>query len=434
MIMLHKNYFIFVLMIAAILVGNAAVFAQSATISGRVQMTDDKGTKTPIPNVLIEAYRTDTKAVKPVSAKSDEKGDFKIENLPAGKIFALAVSGQGIEASVLTDVKSDVKSDAPSLAVLVKSGNGNQPGADQVYQSLLAAGKLQISAEEKAEEEKARKELESQNAKSANVNTIIKSAIEQGNKAFNDKNYDLAITKYEEGYQADPAYLGSAPTFLSNKGSALQKRGLDYHNKSVNSGDDKEAKLANYNKSKKDFSDGLDAYYAAWMILKKATDAEKSSTQGFQDNKMRILSGAYNILDVSIKTEKVDPEKIDKAKELIEGYVNFESDKTKKADAQTILGNYYRFAGDFDSAIAEFRNVLSGSPKEPGALFGLGLSLIVTGYNDDGSIKKPVIQEGVNVLKRFKDVASPDTFKREIADAESTLNDQKVANNITPKN
>lgn len=429
--MFRKNYFIFVLMVAAILIGNTAVFAQdSATISGRVQMTDDKGAKTPMPNLLVEAYRTDTAKVEPVSAKTDEKGDFKIENLPSGKTFALAVSGQRIEASVVTDVKSG----ATDVAVAVKSGNGSQPSADAVRQSLLAAGKLQVSAEEKAETEKALKAIEERNSKSEQTNVVTKRAVEEGNKAFNDKNYDVAIGKFEEGYQADTKFLGSAPTFLNNKGIALKMRGLEYHNKNVTSGENKEAKIENYNKAVKDFGDGIDTYYASWNLLKNATDAEKSSTQGFQENKMRTLSGARDLLDIAVKTEKADPEKIDKAKELIEAYVNFETDKAKKYEAQAILANYYRFAGNFDSAIAEFRKILAVSPKEPGALFGLGISLISTGYNDDGSIKKPVIQEGVNLLQRFKDVASDEKFKRDLADATSTLNDQKVANNITPKN
>lgn len=429
--MFRKNYLIYVLMIASILIGTTAVFAQdSATISGRVQMTDDKGAKTPMPNLLVEAYRTDTAKVEPISAKTDEKGDFKIENLPSGKTFALAVSGQGIEASVVTDVKSG----ASDVAVSVKPGNGNQPSADAVRQSLLAAGKLELSAEEKAETEKAVKAIEEKNVKAEQTYVITKRAIEEGNKAFNNKNYDVAIAKFEEGYQADTKFVGSAPTFLNNKGIALKMRGLDYHNKSVTSGEDKEAKIENYNKSVKDFGDGIDAYHASWMLLKNATDAEKSSTQGFQENKMRTLSGARDLLDIAVKAEKADPEKTAKAKELIEAYADFESDKAKKAEAQAILGNYYRFAGDFDSAIAEFRKVLAVSPKEPGALFGLGISLISTGYNDDGTIKKAVIQEGINLLDRFKDVASPEKHKRELADATSTINDQKVANSITPKN
>lgn len=428
--MFRKNYFIFVLMVAAILIGSTAVFAQNATISGRVQMANDKGVKTPMPNLLVEAYRTDTAKVEPVSAKTDEKGDFKIENLPAGKTFALAVSGQGIEASVVTDVKSG----ALDVDVNVKSGNGNQPDAVAVRQSLLAAGKLELSAEEKAETDKEIKNIEAQNARATNFNEISKRTLEQGGKAYKDKNYDVAITNYEEGYQADTQFLGSAPVFLTNKAAALKMRGLDYSNKSATTKDDPAAKTEFYNKAMKDFNDALDAYYASWMLFKNATEAQQAEQKTFKEDRMKTLENAVNLLDIAVKTEKADPEKKGKAKELVEAYANFESDQAKKARAQAILGNYYRYAGDFDAAIAEFRKVLAIAPKEPNALFGLGISLISTGYNEDGSIKKSVIQEGVNLLDRFKDVASSKDFARELTDANSTLNDQKVANNITPKN
>jgi tetratricopeptide (TPR) repeat protein len=423
--MFRKNYFIYVLIVVAILIGSTAVFAQNATISGRVQM-DDNGKKGPAPNVLVEAYRTDTKKVEPVSAKTDEKGEFKLENLPSGKEFALAVSGENLEASVVTDIKSD----ATNVEVTLKPGNGSQPSATMVRQTLLASGKLKLSAEEIAEEEKAAKAIEESNAKAKDFNAKINRALEEGVKADKDKNYDVAIAKYEEGYQAGPTFLGSAPTFLNAKGLALRERAVDYFNKSVTSGDDKEAKTANAAKSAKDFSDAIDAYHTSWMLLKNATEAQKTEVQNYSGKKMETLSEARSLLYYAVRTGKADSSKIDKVKELLGEYINLETDKMKKAEANTVLAGYYRVSGDFDTAIAEYRKALAISSDEPGALFGLGISLVSTGYNDDGSVKKPQLQEAANLLKRFTD-SSP-TDKKDLKDANETLQFLKDAN-ITPK-
>lgn len=426
--MFRKNYLIYVLMIAAILIGNTAVFAQNSSVSGRVQMTDEKGNKKPVANLLVEVYLTDTLKGEPVSGKTDEKGDFKIDNLPTGKKFALVISGENIEPSVVTDISSG----ASNLAIPVKTGKGNQPSADLVRQSLSASGKLELSAEEKAEIEANIKEIESKNAKSANSNEITKRAIEEGNKAFKDKNYDLAITKYEEGYQADTAFVGSAPIFLNNKGAALLKRAVDYYNKSVTSAGDQTAKIENSKKSSKDFSDGIDAYYTAWTILKNTPEADKKSVAGYEENKARTLTGARDLLDLSVQTGKADPEKLSKVKELLNEYVNFESDKKKKPQGETLLADYYRLSFDYDTAIAMYRKTLSSSPDEPGALYGLGLSLFTAAYGDDGSIDKAKLQEAANILKHFTDVA-PSTAKRELKAAEETLDALKNGENISPK-
>ena len=44
----------------------------------------------------------------------------------------------------------------------------------------------------------------------------MKRALEEGNQAFNSKNYDIAIVKFEEGYKASPDFVGSAPVLLNN--------------------------------------------------------------------------------------------------------------------------------------------------------------------------------------------------------------------------
>ena len=147
---------------------------------------------------------------------------------------------------------------------------------------------------------------------------------------------------------------------------------------------------------------------------------------------MLPLVGAKTLVGYALLTEKANPEKLDKVKVLLDEYISSESDKSKKTEAETFLADYYRTAGDFDKAITDYRKILVTSPNDSGALFGLGISLVSTGYNDDGSVKTAQLQEAANLLKKFTDNA-PATAKKQLADANETLKVLKEGNNISPK-
>ena len=425
--MFRKNYLVFVLMIAAILIGSTAVFAQNATISGRVQTADEKGKKTPVANVLIEAYRTDTKTVEPVSVKTDAEGKFKVEGLPSGKEFALAVSGESFEPTVATDVKSG----ATDVEITLKPGDGNKPSADLVRQTLLASGKLKLSAEEIAEEEKAMKQREANIAKTQGNNAAVKRLLEEGSKAYEKKDFDLAVSKFDEGYQVNPEFLGSAPVLLNSKGLSLRERAIKYYNAGRTS-TETQVKLDNYSKASKDFSDGIEAYYESWMIIKNSTDAQKAEVKNYEESKVKALSQGREIVYYSALTGNANAEQISKVKELIEAYVAFESDKTKKNSATSTLADYYRLSADYDTATTLYRQVLTASPNEPGALYGLGMTFFTVGYNDEGIGIKAKLQESANYLKRFIDTAPADQ-KILIKSATDTLDILKDGENISPK-
>ena len=97
--------------------------------------------------------------------------------------------------------------------VEVSAGDGKKLTEDEVRQVLTAAATQsgQMTAEEKkAEEERLKKvaEIESKNKKIEASNEVISRTLEEGVKAFDAKNYDLAIVKFEEGYNASPDYIG----------------------------------------------------------------------------------------------------------------------------------------------------------------------------------------------------------------------------------
>ena len=53
-------------------------------------------------------------------------------------------------------------------------------------------------------------------------NEVIGQALKDGNAAFTAKNFDLAISKYDEGIAADPDFVGSAPVLLNNRGAVFR--------------------------------------------------------------------------------------------------------------------------------------------------------------------------------------------------------------------
>ena len=421
-------------MVTAVMFGGVAAFAQTgAPVTGRVVMKDADGKENPVPNALVEVYRIDTNTSLPAD-KTNKKGDFGFANFQFGAVYALVISGEGIDPAIFPNVRAG----ASNLNIVVTSGNGKKLTEEEVRDQLatVASGgtaTTEPSADEKksAEDlERKRKELEVQKAKAEESFAVASRLLKEGNEAYSGKNYDLAITKFEEGYQSNPEFLGSAPGFLNNKGIALGVRAVDSYNKGVKAAGDKQTRDTNYAKAVADFDEGIDAFHTSWTILSKASEADKAANSSYAGNRSLALSGAKTLLGYAVQTERVNSEKLDKVRELLEEYAKAELDKMKQAEAITILANYYRMTGDFNTAITEYRKALSIASNEPGALFGLGISLVSTGYNDDGTIKKDQQQEAANHLKRFVD-SSP-TNKKYLKDANDTLELLK-SSGITPK-
>src|SRR5215204_6742519 len=108
---------------------------------------------------------------------------------------------------------------------------------------------------ERAELEKKNAEITASNRKAEDTNKTVNAALKAGAAAFEAKNYDVAITEFDKGVEADPDFAGSAPVLLNYKGVALQKRALAAYTSS--SGADAAAKLAALEKMKPDLTNAL---------------------------------------------------------------------------------------------------------------------------------------------------------------------------------
>lgn len=429
--MFRKNYLIGFLTIALFLIGGTAVFAQTtAAVRGKIELTKADGTKEGVADALVEVYRVDIKSSAP-SAKTDKKGFFSFAGLPLGANFVLVVSAPGIKPLI----QGGIKAGNENILIPVEPGDGKRYTEDEVRQAITGgADNTQQSAELTAEQKKQQEEydkkvaeIKAKNEKIQNQTAVVQKALDDGNAAFNSKNYDVAVVKYEEGFQANPDFVGSAPVLLNNKGTALRLRAVQVYNADGNS-KEVSVKTAALAKVQQDLADALEAYNKSFMIIKNAPAAEINDPKTNDMNKLNALNGAKETLRIMSITRAVDMNKTDIAKAMVAEYLAFESDQAKKSDAQRYLGDLYLAVGDSDSAIAEYKKVLEMNAADPDALVGIGLSLITLGYTNNDKAK---MQEGADFLQKFID-AAPANHKF-LDDAKNTIVQLKAEQNVTPQ-
>ncbi len=408
-----------------------AIFAQTAPVSGRVELVKADGSKVPVEGALVEVFRTDIKSSLP-SDKTNKKGEFSFAGLPLGATFLLSVSAPGAKPGYLPNVKAG----NDKLLLTLSEGDGKRWTEAEIREAIAGGAAAtgtsnkELTEEQKkaqAEFEKKKAEIEAKNQKALKNNEIIQKALTDGNAAFNAKNYDVAVTKYDEGIAAEPDFVGSAPVLLNNKGAALAARAVDTFNKGAKS-PDATARAEAYGKVKKDLADAADGYNRSWTILKAAQPADVPDPKALEGNKTNTLKGAKEAFRLMAATEQVDSAKIEIAKVLIPEYTAVETDAAKKGEAALILADLYRVAGDSENAITEYKKVLDVSADNAEALAGLGFSLVNLGYINSDKAK---LQEGANYLQKFAGVA-PDNHKYK-ADALGLIDTLKKEQNVTPQ-
>lgn len=429
--MLRRNYFSFVLVAVLSLTSAIFVSAQTAPLRGKVMLKKADGTAEPVAGAVIDVYRTDVRG-KLSSNKTDKKGEFIYAGVPLG-VYAIAVSAPNVKP----EFASNIRSGSENIMITVVAGDGRRWTEDEVRQGLNAApaggepGKqnTELTAEQKkaqAEYEKQVTEINAKNAKTQNNDALIKKVLEEGNKAYGEKNYEMAVAKYDEGINAEPDYAGSAPVLLNNKTAALIARARNNYNQAVKS-TDAAAKTAGLTSVKKDLEDAVTASDRSLTILKSATSSDAALQKSYDANKLQAISNRKEAYWLMTKTG-TDRSKGKETLTAFEEYLAIETDAKKKSDAQLALGDALREAGDADNAVIAYRKALETSPDNPDVLAGLGLSLFNSGVVSDN---KEVKQEGLNYMQRFAEIA-PDThpLKASVKDAVEYL---KTQDKLTPQ-
>lgn len=453
--MFSKNYFNFLLMTALFIVGGIVVSAQTAPVSGQVMMKKADGTTEPVAGAMVEVYRTDQKGKFP-SDKTDKKGNFAFAGLPLGAKFAFSVSGTKITPGVYPNIQAGMD----KLVFTVSEGNGKRFTEEEVRQSLAApvantstnqsSAAAPTAAEMTAEQKKQKEaydkqvaEVEAKNKKSENANAIINKVIAEGNKAYTDKNYDLAISKFDEGINADPEFAGSAPILQNNKALALKNRAVDNYNKAIKG--DPSAKTAALESVKTDFNNAAAATDRSLEILKGATAPDAERQKSYDSAKLNALTVRKEIYGLMIQTG-ADKNKSKEAVTAYDEYIAAEPDAAKKLAARVGLAEAYQQDNNFDQAIIEYEKVLAEDSENVDALIGAGLTLVNLGYINQESDKasdkaksKEQFQQASSYLQKFLDLGkSPQNqdkaaVKKYSDDATAILGTLKKEQNVTPQ-
>jgi len=427
--MIQKNH-LTLLLTASLVLFAASSFAvgQSAPVRGLVKLQKSDGTVVPVVGAIVEAFRTDIDRGKMPESKTNKKGEFSFVGFPLGQRYALAVSGPGISPQVEVDVKGGME----SIVLTVREGDGRrltEAEARQVAKGAIGSPTGELTAEEKRQQaENAKKiaEVEASNQKAEGANKIINAAVKAGADAFNAKNYDLAIIEYDKGIEAAPDFVGSAPTFLGNKGLALQKRAVGAYNESLKG--DAAARAAALEKNKADLASAFAAFDRGFELLKSSAAASDTTTP---QRRLTLLTYALETHGVAAKIAH-DPARLPAANAILEEYLTAETDQAKRNANLLTFANGMNAAGELKPAAAAYRKVLETAPDNLDAIAGLGLSLYSIGYDPPD---KATLQDGLNYMQKFVD-AAPDThpLKQSVKETiEELKNTQKLApQKVTP--
>lgn len=286
---------------------------------------------------------------------------------------------------------------------------------------------LKDDARKKYEEEiKACKDALTKNAKIKNSTEVVNRVLKEGNSAMDGKNYDVAVAKYEEGYQADPDFWGTAPVLLRNKAIALRARGVDKFNAAVKN-TDKDARSTGVADAGKDFQGSVDALQKAIDVLNKTTaPTAPAEAKNFEASKSAVIADraeSYRLL------VKADSSKAAEGVKAYEEYLAVETDPAKKSKAQFTAADLALESGDANLAVTEFQKIVQQDPNNSKAMYKLGIALISQAANENND--KAKIQDGVNYLQKFVDSAPDTDTDKEYAKA--TIEAMKAEQNVAPQ-
>ncbi len=258
-----------------------------------------------------------------------------------------------------------------------------------------------------------------QNTKAKNANEIVNRVVKEGSSALDSKDYTTAIAKFDEGYNADPEYWGTAPVMLRNKAVALRARGADKYNTAVKT---KETAARNTGKADaaKDFQAAADSLNKAIEILNKsAVPTDAAQAKNFQANKTTAIADraeSYRLLILS------DPSKAGDGAAAIDEYIAVETDPAKKQKFQLVLAQALFASGDFDKAIPVYQKILTDNPNNPDALYFMGSMLVSVDPEN-----KAKVQEGIGYFERFVKAAPANFDQEKVNDAKGQIEVQTAA-------
>jgi tetratricopeptide (TPR) repeat protein len=268
----------------------------------------------------------------------------------------------------------------------------------------MTEAQKQSAQKQREEFEKKNAEIKAKNEKIQAGDEAARRADVEGKAALKAKNWDLAVSKFDEGIAAVPDYVGSTPVLLIGKITALKNRGFDIYLQGAKS-PDVTVRLERYGAAKKEYHEALAAYDRASEILKTADAATDPKEQQFRKAVANDLYTAVIEVHRLMAVGQVDTSRAADAETVIKEYLATETDPAKKSVVLTTLGDIMRYSGDFEKAVAAYKGVLENSPENNEVMASLGLSLVAQGTSVDPPNREQ-LQEGLNYMQRYADTVS----------------------------
>lgn len=427
--MYRKNFIASLFVIAVFLtIGSFAAFAQTtAPIRGKVQLKKADGTIVPVADATITAYRIDIDKGKLPTSTTDKKGFFSFAGVPYAQLFVIVASAPGIRPGFYPNVKANME----NIVIEVEEGNGEVPSEEDVRAAVAQAKTTPTTGEENSEDKKKReellaknKEIEAKNARIKNVNEIVNRSINEGAKAEAANDLNAALARYQEGYDADPTYTGTASVFLIKKANVLKNRAVTTYQKIVA---DPSSRASLIDSVKNDLQEAAVSSQKSFDMLKADTTTDAALAKKYEANKLAALTIAWDAYRLMIET-RADENKAEDAVAAMDAYVAIETNAEEKTKAQVKLANALNKLGKSSLAVPIYKRLYEATPDNPDILGNYGLALFNSGVI---ASDKAQMQEGLNIMQRFSEVA-PDThpLKSSIKDAVDYLKNQEK---LTPQ-
>jgi len=373
-----------------------------------VKLQQADGTVVPIQGATVHFVRTDIKQDLG-SVKTDKNGKYVRVGVPFVGTYSLLISAPNSTPAYQLDIRPGQR---PVNDFTLYPGDGRAVTLDEAKAAAAAGGKPApagasaadvANAKKKAAEMAAEIErVNKENARATEFNAKVPEILKAGNEAYNAKNYDVALAKYEEGMMAAP----EEHVFPQNKAVVLTGRGTDKYNAAFKTKDNaaKEAARAEL-KTAVDSAEKAVTLFRAKQAKGQPGAAAPVGGEKKVNDELAALSVRADAYRLALLTyTQVDSEAAAKA---IEEYVNAEPDANKKNKMQAALGEALLNAGKVDESIAKFRQILAANPGNVDAMRGLGISLAAKANEDPSALA-----EAVKMMEQFTEKAPADHKQR----------------------
>lgn len=386
---------------ALLIVSATMALAQNGPIEGTVKVRSADGSLKPVPDALVEIYRTDINQRWEV--KTDKGGKFIRLGMPLAGVFIVVASGPGLQPTWVNNVRLTT---SPVIDIVANPGDGSKMTLEQVKADIARAAsgapaapsKPVVSEADKAKVEAARKEIEAKKKESEELQNAFDQArvrYNQGVEFTKVENYQAAIPEFEAAssldYTKHKDFLELAYKANANLAEVNYQVGVKLFNDK-----DREGAKGRFEK--------------AVTASLKAIEIASTSTSPTINNDLILY---YNILGKNAMLLIEHFGEVGKADATIAALAKAEAlDAANKGKWGVMKGNIYRLTGKAPEAIEAYKAVLAADPQNLEALYNLALTYLA-------SADKESLQQAANYLDEFT-AKAPATDKR-IADAKSSL-------------